>query len=214
MYPVRYEADYVEQQSRAITFFRLILAIPWLIVGSVYATAAFIVSLLVWFAILFTGRHPEGLYKFNAGVVRFLGRANAFFYLQTDRWPSFGFEEDPSYPIRVEVDPPLEKYNRWKTAFRLILAFPVLFMIYLIPYISALASATAWFHIVFMGRTSGGVHNALTTGLVYQLRSTAYLLLLTETIPPVSDQAPAPNLGPGEGAATSLGAGAATETQA
>jgi hypothetical protein len=214
VYPVRYEADYVEQQSRAITFFRLILAIPWAIVASVYVTAAFIVAFLVWFAILFTGRHPQGLYKFNAGAIRFLGRANAFFYLQTDKWPSFGFEADPSYPIRVEVDPPLEKYNRWKTGFRLILAFPVYFMSYFMPYIAATASVAAWFHIVFMGRTSGGIHNALTTGLVWQLRALAYLLLLTETIPPVSDQAPAPNLQPGEGAATRLGAGAATQTQA
>lgn len=173
MYPVRYEADYVEEQDRLKTFFRLILAIPWLIVGSVYLTAAYIVSILVWFAIVFTGRHPEGLYKFNAGVMRFLGRMNAFVYLQTDQWPSFGFDNDPAYPVRVEVDPPLEKYNRWKTGFRLILAFPVYFMLYLIPYIALLASATAWFHIVFMGRTSGGVHNALTTGLVYQLRATA-----------------------------------------
>jgi hypothetical protein len=188
----------VEQQSRAITFFRLILAIPWYIVLQVYLLGAFIVSFLAWFAILFTGRYPQGLYNFNAGVMRFTGRASAFFFLQTDQWPSFGFDDDPGYPIRVQVDPPLESYNRWKTAFRLILAFPVYFMLYLIPYVAWLASAVAWFHIVFMGRTSGGAHNALTFGLAYQLRSTAYFLLLTETLPPVSDQAPAPNLGPGD----------------
>ncbi len=206
MYPVRYEADYIEEQSRAITFFRLILAIPWYIVLQVYLLGAQIVAILAWFAILFTGRYPEGLYKFNSGVLRFSGRANAFFFLQTDKWPSFGFEEDVSYPIRVEVDPPLPKYNRWKTAFRLILAFPVYFMALLIPYIAWAASAAAWFHIVFRGRTSGGVHNALTTGLAWQLRALAYFLLVTETIPPVSDQAPAPNMEPGAGAATQIGA--------
>ena len=206
MYPVRYEADYAEEQSRAITFFRLILAIPWYIVWQVYLLAAQIVAFLAWFAILFTGRYPEGLHKFNAGVLRFQGRANAFFYLQTDKWPSFGFEDDVSYPIRVEVDPPLPKYNRWKTAFRLILAFPVYFIGTLMAYMFLLASSIAWFHIVFMGRSSGGIHNALTTGIAYTQRATAYLLLLTETIPPVSDQAPAPNMEPGAGAATRLGA--------
>ena len=206
MYPVRYEADYAEEQSRAITFFRLILAIPWYIVLQVYLLGAQIVAILAWFAILFTGRYPEGLYKFNAGVLRFSGRANGFFFLQTDKWPSFGFEDDVGYPIRVEVDPPLPKYNRWKTAFRLILAFPVYFMALLIPYLAWTASAIAWFHIVFMGRTSGGIHNALTTGLAWQLRALAYFLLVTETIPPVSDQAPAPNMEPGAGAATSIGA--------
>jgi Domain of unknown function (DUF4389) len=205
VYPVRYEADYVEEQHRWITFFRLILIIPWYIVGSVYGLAAFIVSFLAWFALMFTGRYPTGLYNFNAGVLRFTARAYAFGLLQTDRWPSFGFEGDPAYPIRAEVDPPLEKYNRWKVFFRLILGIPVMFVVTLMSYLYQIVSVIAWFHIVFMGRTSGGVHNALTTGLAYQLRTMAYFLLMTETLPPVSDQAPAANMEPGAGAATRLG---------
>jgi hypothetical protein len=199
MYPIRYEADYFENPNRWITGFRLILAIPWFIVASVYIVAAFIVAFLAWFAIAFTGRHPEGLYNFNAGLLRFLGRANAFFYLQTDRWPSFGFERDPSYPIRVEVDPPPGRYTRAKTIFRLILGIPVFFIVYLISSVLT-ASVIAWFHIVFTGRTSAGTHNVLTYGLAYYLRATAYFLLMTETLPPISDQAPAPTLTPGQAA--------------
>jgi hypothetical protein len=206
VYPVRYEADFAPEQNRAKAFFRLILAIPWMILGSIYGLAAGVVAFIAWFALLFTGRYPQGLYDFNAGVLRFIGRTNAFFYLQTEDWPSFGLEEDDAYPVRVEVDPPLPQYNRWKVFFRLILAFPVYFMLYLIPYILLLASAVAWFHIVFMGRSSGGIHNALTLGNVYQLRSTAYFLLMTETIPPVSDQAPAGNLSAPPPAATGSGA--------
>lgn len=205
MYPVRYEADYAEEQDRLKTFFRLILIIPWYIVGSVYGIAAFIVAFLAWFALLFTGRYPDGLYRFNAGVLRFTGRAYAFGMLQTDQWPSFGFDDDQAYPIRVEVDPPLPKYNRWKVFFRLIVGIPVMFMVTLMSYLYQLTAVIAWFHIVFMGRTSGGVHNALTTGLAYQLRTMAYFLLVTETLPPVSDQAPAANLEPGAGAATRIG---------
>lgn len=205
MYPVRYEADYAEEQDRLKTFFRLILIIPWYIVGSVYGIAAFIVAFLAWFALLFTGRYPDGLYRFNAGVLRFTGRAYAFGMLQTDQWPSFGFDDDQAYPIRVEVDPPLPKYNRWKVFFRLIVGIPVMFMVTLMSYLYQLTAVIAWFHIVFMGRTSGGVHNALTTGLAYQLRTMAYFLLVTETLPPVSDQSPAANLEPGAGAATRIG---------
>jgi hypothetical protein len=194
VYPVRYEADFELEQSRAITFFRLILILPWYIVASIYGLAAFVVAVIAWFAIMFTGRYPQGLYNFNAGVLRFGGRFSAFTFLQTDKWPSFGFEQDPTYPVRVEVDPPLEKYNRWKTFFRGIVGIPVLFMLYLIPYIAWLAATVAWFHIVFMGRTSGGIHNALTVGIAYQERASAYFLLMTETLPPVSDQAPAPNM--------------------
>ena len=69
-----------------------------------------------------------------------------------------------------------------------------MFMVYLFSYLYQLASVIAWFHIVFMGRTSGGIHNTLSTGLTYQLRASSYFLLLTETLPPVSDQAPAPTI--------------------
>jgi hypothetical protein len=87
---------------------------------------------MAWFAIVFTGRYPEGLYDFNAGVLRFIARANAFMNLQTDEWPPFGFEEASEYPIRATVGPPLERYNRWKTGFRFILGIPAIFVLYLI----------------------------------------------------------------------------------
>jgi hypothetical protein len=192
-YPVRYEADYHQEQNRWITIFRPLLAIPWYIVGSLYAFAGFFIAFLAYFAIIFSGRYPASFYSFNAGVLRFIGRAYAFAFLQTDRWPPIGMEQDPAYPIRVEVDPPLPAFNRWKTAFRLVLGIPVMFMVSLFQYLYLTVAVIAWFHIVFMGRTSGGIHNALTTGLAYQLRTSAYFLLVTETFPPVSDQEPAGN---------------------
>jgi len=197
VYPIRYEADYVEPQNRAKAFFRWVLIIPWYILGSVYALVASVVAFLAWFAILFTGRYPEGLYNFQAGFLRFLGRYNGWVSLQTDEWPPFGFDQDAKYPIRVEVDAPPEKYNRWKTAFRLIVGIPVMFMLSLFGYIF-IPAVIAWFHIVFTARNSGGIHNALTVVQAYALRASAYFLLVTETLPPVSDQAPAANLAPGK----------------
>jgi hypothetical protein len=197
MYPVRYEADYVEQQSRSITFFRPLLSIPWYLVGGVYNLASQVVALMAWFALLFTGRYPQGLYDFNVGYLQFHARVSAFFILQTDQWPPFALGQDPSYPVRAEVDPPLEKYNRWKVFFRLILGVPVFFMLYPFGFLLYAAATIAGLHIVFMGRTSGGVHNALTTAQAYLLRSIGYFLLMTETLPPVSDQAPAGSLPPG-----------------
>ena len=211
MYPIRYEADFVEPQNRAKAFFRWVLVIPWYILGSVYALAAGVVALLAWFALLFTGRYPQGLYNFNLGFLRFTGRAYGFAMLQTEEWPPFGFEEDRGYPIRVDADPPLEHYNRAKTAFRLILGIPVLFMVTLFQYLYGAAAVIAWFHIVFMGRTSGGIHNALTAGLAYQLRALAYFLLVTETLPPVSDQEPAANAPAGRPAPKALAKAAAAK---
>jgi hypothetical protein len=180
----------VERRSRSRTGFRFILAIPWLLLGSAYVFAASIVAFLAWFAIVFTGRYPAGLYGFNAGVLRYIARSNAFFNLQTDEWPPFGFEEAPDYPIRATVEAPPERYSRWKTGFRLILGFPVYFVLYLIVSVWPVAAAVAWFHIVFRGRNAAGTHNVLSWGLAYQLRATAYFLLITETLPPISQQEP------------------------
>jgi hypothetical protein len=179
----------VEKRSRVKTGFRFILVIPWLILASVYLFAAFIVAFLAWFAIVFTARYPEGLYRFNAGVLRNVARVNAYFNLQTDEWPPFGFEEAPEYPIRIPIGPPLERYNRWKTGFRFILGVPVYFILYLISSVYV-AAVIAWFHIVFVGRTATGTHNVLSYALAYQLRATAYFLLMTETLPPISQQEP------------------------
>jgi hypothetical protein len=143
---------------------------------------------MAWFVIVFTGRYPAALYNFNAGVLRFIARSNAFLWLQTDEWPPFAFEQAPEYPIRAPVDPVQERYSRAKTGFRLILGVPVMFMLYLIGSLYPIAGMIAWFHIVFTGRTSAGTHNALSYGLAYTLRANAYFLLVTETLPPVSAQ--------------------------
>jgi hypothetical protein len=190
MYPVKYEADYAEDRKRWRTGFRFIVAIPWFVLGSAYVTAAFIVAVMAWFAIVFTGRYPESLYNFNAGVLRFIARSNAFLWLQTDEWPPFGFEQAPDYPIRAPVDAVQDRYSRAKTGFRLILGFPVYFMLYLIGSLYPIAGMIAWFHIIFTGRSSAGTHNALSYGLAYMLRANAYFLLMTETLPPVSAQDP------------------------
>ncbi|MGZ4225427.1 MAG: DUF4389 domain-containing protein [Solirubrobacteraceae bacterium] len=76
-YPVTFEADYVEQRNRLTTFFRLILAIPVAIVLWFYEIVALFAVIFAWFAIVITGRFPDGLYQFVAGVVRFLARVTA-----------------------------------------------------------------------------------------------------------------------------------------
>ena len=72
MYPVSYEADFKAQPDRVTTFFRIILAIPWLIVAYVYLILSAFTHFFAWVAVVILGRYPEWLYNFNAGVVRFL----------------------------------------------------------------------------------------------------------------------------------------------
>lgn len=194
MYPVGYEADYQERHNRWITGFRAILFIPWGILQQyIYPIAVGVISVIVWFGMLFTARYPQWAWEFVIGFLRFNGRVNAFAFLQTDKWPSFGFGADPDYPIRIPIGPPQERYNRWKVAFRLILGIPAIFMLFLLSAMTIFATIASWFTIVFRGYQPTGIHNTLTVGLAYTTRVTAYFLLVTEALPPVSDQGVAPS---------------------
>jgi hypothetical protein len=193
MYPVTYEADYQERPNRWKTGFRFILVIPWLILlRYIYPIAAGVIVFIAWFALLFTARYPKWAYDFNAGFIRFQARVNAFTVLQTDAWPSFGFDDDPRYPIRVQVAPALERYSRAKVFFRAFLLIPAVVVGAMMGYFVLLASVISWFTIVFRGYLPPGMHNALSVGIAYGTRFTAYMLLLTERLPPVSDQGIAP----------------------
>jgi len=66
------------------------LAIPHLIVLAVLTVGAFFAVVFAWFAILFTGRYPRGLFDFVVGVGRWWLRVQAYaFLLVTDRYPPF-----------------------------------------------------------------------------------------------------------------------------
>jgi hypothetical protein len=188
MYPVTYEADYVRERDRLTAFFRLILAIPWLIVATIYSVAVFFTVIAAWFALLFTGRYPEGLYSFNSGALRFFMRVGGWFSLQTDPWPPFGFGADPTYPIRVQISPRAESQSRLKALGRIVLAIPLFFVSLGISYIQQGAAFVAWLTIVFRGYQPAAVHNALAYSLAWSTRAGAYIFLLRDEYPPVGNE--------------------------
>jgi uncharacterized protein DUF4389 len=76
--------------NRWLPLVKWLLAIPHYIVLFFLAIAAIVVIVIAWFAILFTGRYPRGLFDFVAGVVRWDNRVAGYaFILVTDRYPPF-----------------------------------------------------------------------------------------------------------------------------
>jgi hypothetical protein len=190
MYPITFEADYEREPGRLSTFFRYFLLIPWIIVGYIYGIAVIVTYIISWFAILITGRYPEGLYNFNSGVLRYGTRVNSYGGLLTDKFPPFGLSPDPTYPVRLQIAPRPEKHSRLKAFFRFVLAIPLFFVAYAIGALHFGAVVASWLTIVFRGYQPAGAHNALVFTTAWQARVGGYLGLLTDVYPPVGDEAP------------------------
>lgn len=93
---VHLELDYpedVRQLNRWLPLVKWFLAIPHYIVLFFLGIAAFVVIIIAWFAILFTGQFPRGLFNFVVGVGRWGLRVQAYaFLLLTDKYPPFSLD--------------------------------------------------------------------------------------------------------------------------
>jgi hypothetical protein len=82
--------DVPTELNRWLPLVKWFLAIPHYIVLAFLGIAAFVCIVIAWFAILFTGRYPRGLFDFVVGVGRWCVRVSAYAYLMvTDRYPPF-----------------------------------------------------------------------------------------------------------------------------
>jgi hypothetical protein len=187
-YPVTFEVDYVERRSRLTAFFRLLLAIPIGIWLYLYAIIASIAVLIAWLVIVVTGRYPRGLYDFVAGYTRVVARGTAYVSLLCDPYPPFGPADQADYPVRMRFAGPLERYARWKTFFRIILAIPIVILRYVMGLLLEIGAFAAWVVIVITGKMPRGLFDLMVLANSFAARSDAYLCLLTETYPPFQDE--------------------------
>jgi hypothetical protein len=197
----------IDNRNRLTTAFRIILAIPHLLLvggpiaggmmwtsgdansrldwgaGGVLGAVAAIVALIAWFAILFTGRYPEGLWNLAAFYLRWRVRAIAYSALLRDEYPPFG---DGEYPARVMLQQPSEPRDRLTVAFRLILAIPQILAVWVLGVAWLVTSIIAWFSILLTGRYPARLYEFGVGVLRWNVRLEAYLLLLHDQYPPFS----------------------------
>jgi hypothetical protein len=87
-YPIDLEVAPAEPQSRLTVFFRLILAIPALLLTNILGNISQLLAIFSWFIALVTGRVPEGLRNFAAFALRFETQTYAYLLLLTGKYPS------------------------------------------------------------------------------------------------------------------------------
>ncbi len=92
-YPVTLEVDYPEEMGRWMPLIKWLLAIPHYIALMFVGIIAVLFYIIGFFAILFTGRFPRGMFNFIVGVNRWNYRINAYaFLLLTDAYPPFSLK--------------------------------------------------------------------------------------------------------------------------
>jgi hypothetical protein len=185
VHPVQFDVVWQPERSRLTTFFRLILAIPHIVVLAVVGIAEYVVTIIAWVAILITARYPRGLRRFSVWYIVYATRVHAWLALLCDDFPPFGGTA-PYRPVGLTLEEP-GRQSRLTTLFRLILFIPAGIADYLLNIAATAMSVLLWLVIVITARSIHGLHSFIELTLRFRVRSYAYLGLLTDSYPSFSD---------------------------
>jgi Domain of unknown function (DUF4389) len=112
-YPVQVEGELEPGLSRWLWLVKWLLLIPHIVILAFLWAALVVVTIVAFFAILFTERYPRSLFGFSLGVLRWTWRVSWYGYggLATDRYPPFTLQDVADYPARLQVPYP-ERLSR------------------------------------------------------------------------------------------------------
>jgi hypothetical protein len=204
-YAARLDVDYADRLDRVTTFFRLIWAIPILIIlglltatgnetvvteagEQVQTTAGGIAGGLfaaTALMILFRMRYPRWWFDFARELTRFETRIGAYVALLTDQYPSTVDEQ----AVHLEIDyPDVERdLNRWLPLVKWLLAIPHYIVLIPLWLATIVAVVIAWFAILLTGRYPRALFDFVVGVSRWTLRVEAYaFLLVTDRYPPFS----------------------------
>ncbi|UJW85015.1 DUF4389 domain-containing protein [Devosia sp. SL43] len=206
-YAARLEIDYPGQMDRLSTFFRLIWAIPILMIlgllsgagstryvteaGKVVESSAggitaglFVATVLM---ILFRQHYPRWWFDFALELGRFGARVMAYLLLLTDRYPST--TEAQSVHLEVAYPDVEHGLNQWLPLVKWLLVLPHCVVLFVLGVAVALVTIFAWFAILFTGTYPRGLFDFVVGVGRWSTRVWAYAFLLaTDVYPPFSLQ--------------------------
>ncbi len=183
-YPLRYDVEYPERLSRWKIFVKWLLAIPHFVILYVLGAVAGVVTFIAWFAILFTGRYPKGLFNLVVGYYRWDANVTAYVLLMRDEYPPFTMEAG-RYPVTLEMDYP-ERLSRWLIFVKWLFVIPSIIVFMLLWIVYGVTLIIAWFAILFTGRYPKGLFGFGVGVIRWSFRVNAYSYLMTDKYPPFS----------------------------
>jgi hypothetical protein len=183
-YPVRLEIAYPEDGNRFLILVRWLLAIPHIVVLYFLSIAVTVLTVIAWLAILFTGRYPEGIFRFVVGVQRWSMNINAYIGFH-DLYPPFSMNAGEYAPVTYDVTRQ-ESYNRLLIFVKWLLAIPHLVVVGVLQ----IVAVVAWLVLLVIVLVTGTYHRGIFDFIVgvarWNARLTAYLYLMVDRYPPFS----------------------------
>lgn len=203
--PVRLSGRLDPELGRWLWLVKWLLVIPHLVVLVFLWIAFAVLTVVAWFAIVFTGRYPRAIFDFNVGVLRWSWRVSyySFGVNGTDRYPPFQLRPDPTYPADLDVAFP-ERLSRglvWVKSWLLAIPHYVVVALFVGTTVTGwsaegtrvdvpVTGLITWLVLVavvvllFTGRYLPGLHRLLVGLHRWVFRVVAYAALMTDEYPP------------------------------
>jgi hypothetical protein len=176
-----YDVEYPESRNRLTVAFRIILAIPHLIIAQVWGYLAQILSVIQWFIILFTGKRNEAMWNLQRSWLAYYSRVIGYVDLLFDPYPAFASEAGPA-PVRSAISFE-EPANRLTSALRIIWAIPALIIGVLVGIAAVVLLVISWFAIIITGTQSRSWWDFILKTARFTFQLQAYILLMTDDYP-------------------------------
>lgn len=167
-----------------------LLGIPHLFLSGVLGRVGQVVAFISWFAIVFTGRLPEGLANFQCLIIRYQTRAFTYALWFYEDYPPFDFSmtatEPGGSPLRVDLVAELEDRNRLTVGLRIFWLIPIALFSCVVGIAAAVVGFVAFFAVLFTGQWPEGMRRFLVGATRLGVRVNAYGSLLVDEYPPFS----------------------------
>jgi hypothetical protein len=187
-YPLSFAVDYPDTLNRWTTAFRIILALPVVIVLALLGASTegprFLLLggtgvLFLPTVLLLVVRHkyPRWWFDFALNLLRFQARVTAYLFLLRDEYPSV--DEDQHVHLDVPYPNAEGDLNRWLPLVKWLLAIPHYIALIVLDIAAVVVAIIAWFTILFTGRYPETLFQFVVNVFRWSLRVTAYAFLLT-----------------------------------